>query len=96
MVAHPRAPLGARSLRALNAPVPLTVQTDAHGNPRTVRRARWPAPRPVQAIQDCWRIDDEWWRERPIVRLYYAILVGDTLLTIYHDLIADAWLEQRG
>ena len=97
MVAHSRAPLGARALRALNAPVPIAVQADAAGEPQAVRRSRWRALRPVQAIQDYWRIDDEWWRERPIARLYYTILLDDeALLTIYHDLVTDAWFEQRG
>ncbi|HEX2187051.1 MAG TPA: hypothetical protein VHN78_16270 [Chloroflexota bacterium] len=48
-------------------------------------------------MQDQWRIDDEWWRERSIARLYYTLLLGDgTLLTIYHDLLAHTWFEQRG
>ena len=47
-------------------------------------------------VQDCWRIDDEWWRERPIARLYdLVVLEGDQLLTIYHDLVGDDWHEQR-
>jgi hypothetical protein len=51
----------------------------------------------VAHVQDQWRIDDEWWRERPIARLYYLLLLDDgTLLTIYHDLLADAWFAQRG
>jgi hypothetical protein len=50
----------------------------------------------VAQIQDCWRIDDEWWRERPVVRLYYTLrLEGDVLVTLYHDLITDTWHEQR-
>ena len=49
------------------------------------------------SIQDRWRIDDEWWRERPISRLYYSLLLEDeSLVTLYHDLINDKWFEQRG
>jgi hypothetical protein len=61
-----------------------------------VQRHTWPAPRPVARIQDCWRVDDEWWRERAIARLYYTLLLADdSLLTVYHDLLADTWWLQR-
>lgn len=102
MVQDPRASLGARSLRPLNTARSIWVQSDAEGNPLAVRRGRWPQPRPVIQIQDRWRIDDEWWRDAPISRLYHTVLVrsvssdeGDLLLTIYHDLTAGAWFEQR-
>lgn len=97
MVSYPRASLGARALRPLNAPVPLWVRADAAGQPLAVRRGRWAGPRRVVRVQDRWRIDDEWWREHPISRLYYTVVLeDDTLLTLYHDLLADAWFEQRG
>jgi len=49
----------------------------------------------VTAIQEVWRIDDEWWRE-PISRRYYLLLLAQGIVcTIYHDLINDAWYEQR-
>jgi|SRR5579862_8544801 len=97
MVAHSRAPLGAHTLRTLNGPRTLAVRRDAAGRPVAVQRSGWPAPRPVQDIRDCWRIDDEWWRERPVSRVYYELLMRDgLLLTVYHDLVADLWSEQRG
>lgn len=87
---------GARELRPLNAPIPIRVKVDADGRPIAVRRRGWRRPRAVAQVQDRWRIDDEWWRARPISRLYHALLLADgTLLTIYHDLLADVWLEQR-
>lgn len=97
MVPHPRAPLGARDLRPLNAPVPVAVQVDDAGTPLAVQRGGWPRPRAVAQVQDRWRLDDEWWRERPIARLYHTLLLADgTRLTVYRDLLADAWYEQRG
>lgn len=96
MVTTPRAPLGARDLRLLNSPAAIQVQVGPDGLPRAVRRAGWPAPRPVAAVQDRWRIDDEWWREHPVSRMYSVVVLDDgSLLTIYHDLIAEAWFEQR-
>jgi len=51
----------------------------------------------VARVQDRWRIDDEWWRERPISRLYYTLLLDNGVpLTVYHDLVTDEWFEQSG
>lgn len=97
MVSHPRASLGARAPRPLSTPIPIWVRADAMGRPLAVRKSRWPGFRSVARVQDCWRIDDEWWRDRPISRLYYTVVLdGDILLTLYHDLHSSAWFEQRG
>jgi hypothetical protein len=110
MVAHPRTPLGTRhmrplarpagprraDLRPLNAPSPLRVQLDTQGRIVSLWRQGRLTPRSIAAVQDCWRIDDEWWREHAISRLYFDLLLDDgTLLTVYHDLLTDAWFEQR-
>jgi hypothetical protein len=96
MVARTRASLGTHTLRALNVPAPLTVQVDAAEQPVSVRSAGWLHPRIVARVQDCWRIDDEWWREQPISRLYYVLLLdNDTLVMVYHDLLTECWYEQR-
>jgi error-prone DNA polymerase len=97
MVAYSRAPVGARSVRPLNVPLLLRVDTDPSGRPVAVCRARWSKPRRAVRIQDCWRIDDEWWREHPISRMYFILLLEDeSVLTVYHDLIGDRWYEQQG
>ena len=83
-----------RKLRPLNAPRPIRVEVDANGQPHVIWR---PTEHGVLRIQDLWRIDDEWWREHPISRLYYTLLLDDgSLLVIYHDLLTDAWFEQHG
>lgn len=111
MVTHSRTPLGAghmrplisnpavvrrNDLRPLNAPSPLQVQADDQGRIVSVWRQGRLTPRTITAVQDHWRIDDEWWREHPVSRIYYELLLDDgTLLTIYHDLLSDLWFEQR-
>ena len=109
MVTNPRTSVGAGhvrplvktnarrgDLRPLNAPSPVRVQTDARGRIVSLWRQGRLTPRTIAAIQDRWRIDDEWWREHAIARLYYELLLDDgTLLTVYHDLSIDAWFEQR-
>ena len=96
MVAHSRAPVGTRAVRALNVPLPIVV-IPITGEPRLVHRGRWTESREVLQIVDRWRIDDEWWRERPIARLYYTLLLeGGLVLTVYNDLHTSTWYEQRG
>ena len=83
-------------LRPLNAPTPLRVQLDEQGRIIAIWRQGRLTPRTIAAIQDRWRIDDEWWREHRVARMYYEVVLDDgTLLTIFQDLVADAWFEQR-
>ena len=80
----------------LNAPAPLRVQIDDQGRIVSIWRQGRLTPRTIAAIQDRWRIDDEWWREHAVSRMYYDVLLDDgTLLTIYQDLLSDTWFEQR-
>ena len=81
-------------MKAVNTPRPLDVQTNRHGDPVAAQQRGWPRRRVVR-VQDCWRIDEDWWRETPISRLYYLVESdGEMLLTLYHDLAADASFEQ--
>jgi len=75
--------------RPVNEPHGIIVTTTAAGEPASVQQRR------VVEIQDRWRIDDEWWRERPISRLYHVLLVeGGFRLTVYLDLLSGEWFEQ--
>jgi hypothetical protein len=51
---------GAASIRIINQPQPLHVNADDGGLPRAIVRQD---TQRVAAIQDVWRIDDEWWRD---------------------------------
>jgi hypothetical protein len=92
MVQDPRTAAGARGLRRLNQPQPAAVEADAQGEPKAMLvRGVF---RQVSAIHDSWRIDDEWWRDE-IARRYFAIeMEGGRHLTVYHDLVTDAWFVQ--
>jgi hypothetical protein len=88
----PRQPEDTATIVVLNRPRPVGVEADDRALPRALvlgpRRLR------VEAIQDVWRIDDEWWRE-PIARRYFLIaLEGGTVRTIFHDLLSGEWYEQ--
>jgi hypothetical protein len=82
----------AGSLKPVNQPEPEKVEEDTAGRPVALRTKR---RQPVQAIDDRWRLDDEWWRSEPISRMYYAVrLVSGQKLLLYKDLIGGGWYRQ--
>ena len=49
----------------------------------------------IIAIEDRWRIDDEWWRNEPVSRFYYAVrFASGQRLVLYKDLIQGKWYKQ--
>jgi hypothetical protein len=50
----------------------------------------------VTAIEDRWRIDDEWWRSEPVTRLYFvALFASGQRLIIFKDLNNGQWSRQE-
>ena len=108
MVAHPGAASGHARIRPLNRPRPLRVEAgeDACPEPGASRSRRgrpiavWSASGggrryAVEAVLETWRIDDEWWRERPVSRLYYELALEDgRVITVYSDLATAGWWRQ--
>lgn len=94
MVADPRAPLRAHRLRPLAEPRRARVEPDEHGSPTALEHEG--ERQRVAAVQDCWRIDDEWWRESAVSRMYYEVrLESGRVITVYRDLIGGTWWLQR-
>jgi hypothetical protein len=80
------------SLRRINLPEPIEVAESASAGPLAVRSTK---RQTVKAIEDMWRIDDEWWRSEPVSRLYYAVLLDSgQRLVIYRDLVEGRWYRQ--
>ena len=86
---------GISAIRSLNAPEAIEVKENRTGNPSNVRLGKeWLS---VKAVQDVWRIDDEWWRAEPISRLYFTLTLKDgTIATVFKDLVSHAWFKQPG
>ena len=102
---------GAVTIRALNGPQELIVRTtegsgrrSGAGVPEQVSElfekkpislrlhGRWFE---VESVEDIWRIDDEWWREEAVSRMYYRCAVdGGMSVTVFHDLINGKWYRQ--
>lgn len=92
MVEDTRKTLHNDTFKPVNLPEPIHVEEDACGLPMAVIAKR---RRKINVIEDHWRIDDEWWRDDPISRLYYAVMLDSGLrLVLYKDLINNAWYRQ--
>ena len=49
----------------------------------------------VEEVLQLWRIDDEWWRKRPVGRTYFSLLLEDgRTLTVYQDAVSGRWYQQ--
>ncbi len=93
MVAHPGAESGLRRVRPLNRPRPLRVEAGEGGRPIIVYLSGQRYV--VEAVLETWRIDDEWWRERAVSRLYFSLLLEDgRTVTIYNCLASRQWAAQ--
>ena len=94
MVKDPGTAIRTHRLRPLAGPRRLRMQTDDRNRPRRVLFEG--LVREVTCVQDRWRIDDEWWREAPVSRMYYEVqLDGDRVVTVYQDLPGGTWWLQR-
>jgi len=84
---------GPGRVRPLNRPRPLQVEADGDGLPAAVWLAGCRCA--VEAVLERWRIDDEWWRPRPVSRLYCRLaLVDGRVVTVYRDLLSGRWAQQ--
>jgi hypothetical protein len=50
----------------------------------------------VEAVLETWCIDDAWWRQRPVSRVYYSLLLEDgRAVAVFWDLPTARWFKQR-
>ena len=92
MVADTGKTLRADTAKPVNLPEPLAVEEGPDGLPVFVKFKR---RQKIIAVEDCWRIDDEWWRSEPVSRLYYTvILTSGQRLVLAKNLITNSWYRQ--
>jgi hypothetical protein len=54
---------------------------------------RW---RRVLSIDDLHNVDEEWWRDRPVQRMYYKVtLEAVGSITVFRDLVGGRWYQQN-
>lgn len=93
MVADPRAAGSAGRLRPLNRPRQVRVEADQE-RPLAVHLSNRRVT--IEEIVEIWRIDDEWWREHPISRMYYRLLLEDgRTMDVFQDLTNGRWAKQQ-
>ena len=92
MVSDSGKTLHADTYRSVNLPEPVVVEEAPSGLPHAVKTPRRQA---IEAIEDRWRIDDEWWRREPVSRVYYEVLLSSgQRLQLYKDLTKNCWYRQ--
>jgi hypothetical protein len=49
----------------------------------------------IASIIETWRIDDEWWRQKPVSRLYRrVVLEAGRVVDVYQALASGRWYRQ--
>ncbi len=82
------------ALRALNQPQAIGAETDDRGMPIAVLLGSNRLA--VSSIEDVWRIEEEWWRDMPITRTYFEVLLEDgRRVTVFRDAMNNEWHQQR-
>ena len=80
-------------LRPLNLPQRVDVCTGPDGWPDAIiiNHKR----KPIEALGEIWRVDDEWWRN-PISRTCIEVmLTGGAHLILFQDHMTDKWYVQK-
>ena len=83
-----------RRIRRLKSPQAIEVGTDREGVPLRLRLvSTW---QDVSLVRRPWRIDQHWWRDEAVSRLYYRVAPEDgSPLTIYRNLVTGDWYRQE-
>jgi len=85
---------GAGEFRPLNEPIPLRVKVTKDGYPTEILLGG--SFLEVVSVDDMWRIDDEWWREKPVSRMYFRVLFSNgRKMAVFHDLRENRWYRQN-
>lgn len=49
----------------------------------------------VEMVVETWRIDDEWWRDKSVSRMYWRVVLEDgRVVDVYRDLASGKWWRQ--
>jgi hypothetical protein len=94
MVSYSGRTADTRRIRRLKQPRALEVEAAEDGTPLRIRiGAAW---QDVTLVRAPWRIDQHWWRNQAISRVYYRVESADgPPLTLHFDLIAGTWARQE-
>ena len=89
MAQNPAKILKSTTFKSLNTPVPISVKENQSGRPLSVTGLK------VATIENAWRIDDEWWRQTRIERMYWSVTLESGQGTvIFRDGVEKKWYRQ--
>ena len=90
--ADTRKALGTNASKPLNMPETVFVEEGPSCLPTAVKLKQRHS---IINIEDCWSIDDEWWRTEPVSRLYYAVMLDSgRRMILCKNLIDNNWYQQ--
>jgi len=76
--------------RRLSVPRRVSVTGGDDGVPLAVEG------REVDAVRECWLVEDRWWTERPLHRRYWEIVTScGRNEIVFEDLLGGRWWRQR-
>jgi hypothetical protein len=76
--------------RRLYAPHRAAVRTDAAGVPIAVESVE------VESVREEWLVEDRWWTERPLRRLYFELVLSDGRdVVVFEAEDSASWFAQR-
>ena len=82
-----------RRLKPLHRP--RQIQIDADGNAQPIALHFGGRQIAVESVVETWRIDDEWWRDKPVSRNYCRVVLEDgRVMDVYRDLASGKWWRQ--
>ena len=87
---------GPSALLPLNQPQPARVKASDGWPTAVLTGTHSAAASAITSIEDVWRVEEEWWRDAPIVRTYFEVLL-DTghRMTLFFDHVSPGWFWQR-
>ena len=89
----PATSIGTNRVRALNRPGAVGVKVSGGVPCEVLWRGSW---RVCSRVEEVWRVEDGWWRPRPVRRTYFRLALEDgQLLTVYLDHVDGRWWHQR-
>lgn len=93
MVEDSGAKTGTGTIRPLALPEAVKIEADNKQQPVAVSiDGEWL----TMQVLERWRIDDEWWRENPVSRAYFEVVLSNGLRSIFFlDLIGGQWYRQQ-
>jgi protein ImuB len=80
-------------LRPLNQPRAAKVEVTGSGEPVALYVSGYRME--IESVIEVWRVEDEWWRERPVSRMYYRVALEDgRVVDLYRALGSGRWYRQ--